>query len=76
MEGASLGNNKTAQFLHLIFSWSLNHILLVQNNQPYNFQVEEIPETFDYVQHHLICFVNPLLEENTLRTDFQYGDDP
>ncbi|KAJ0765120.1 putative TPR and ankyrin repeat-containing protein [Helianthus annuus] len=66
MVGDHLGKTKVTtqphnhDFEQMVFSWSLEDIL---NEDLYKHQVENIPFTFQCVEHYLGSFVSPLLEE-------------
>ncbi|KAL6506744.1 hypothetical protein OROHE_022576 [Orobanche hederae] len=64
MEGNLSGPSKRSwpknDFTDLLFSWSLEDIF---DEDLYKYQVEKIPELFESVDHYLLSYVYPLLEE-------------
>ncbi|KAI3730441.1 hypothetical protein L1987_61611 [Smallanthus sonchifolius] len=66
MEGDHLGKKEAAHqghnhgFEQMVFSWSLDDIV---DEDLYQHQVEDIPQTFESEEHYFGSFVYPLLEE-------------
>ncbi|XP_059277842.1 uncharacterized protein LOC132032038 [Lycium ferocissimum] len=63
MEGSSYMKKRTVfidEFIDLVFSWSIQDIF---DETLYEYQVKNIPESFESVDHYLGSFSVPLLEE-------------